>query len=143
MKELKADRFQEAFESDQAWTHPTYFEIWYRKFRLLKDWFFDPCLGRRFWSSFSYFNALREFWGEGLIFLNHSWKTTRGFLPMMMKQFFAGASIVCIVTNQSLNCNYFKDVINPLCELDVMPPAIFGGKHKTTLDRPVMAIYLF
>jgi hypothetical protein len=85
LNEIRFERYQEAFDSDQAWTHPVYFELWYEKFRLRREWFFDPCLERRFWSASSYFNALIETWGEGLIFLNHSWKTTRGFFPMMLK----------------------------------------------------------
>jgi hypothetical protein len=62
---------------------------------------------------------------------------------MMLKQFWKGASILCIVTSQSCNGTTFDDFIVPLCEMEVMPPAIFGGKHKEKLDRPVMAIYLF
>jgi hypothetical protein len=62
---------------------------------------------------------------------------------MMLTQFFDGASILCIVTSQSIGCPTFTDYILPLCEMEVMPPATFGGKHEEPLDRPVMAIYLF
>jgi hypothetical protein len=62
---------------------------------------------------------------------------------MMLKQFFNGASIICIVTSQSCNGPTFNDYILPLSEMEVMPPATFGGTHVKPLDRPVMAIYLF
>jgi hypothetical protein len=84
MNAIRGDKYQEAVDTDQAWTHPDYFHIWYKKFRLLKEWFYDPCLERRFWSSYSYFNALTEYWGQGLIFLNHAWHSTRAFYPMML-----------------------------------------------------------
>jgi hypothetical protein len=35
LHELRFDVFQEAVDTDQAWTHPDYFKIWYSKFRLL------------------------------------------------------------------------------------------------------------
>jgi hypothetical protein len=85
LHELRFDVYQEAAKSDQAWTHPDYFKIWYNKFRLLKSWFYDPCLERTFFSTSSYFNALIEKWGKGLVYLNHAWKATRGFFPMMLK----------------------------------------------------------
>jgi hypothetical protein len=109
----------------------------------MKSWFYDPCLERRFFSTSSYFNALTEPWGKGLVHLNHAWKSTRGFFAMLLKQFFNGASILCLVTSQSCNGTTFNDYILPLSEMEVMPPATFGGTYEKPLDRPVMAIYLF
>jgi hypothetical protein len=104
---------------------------------------FDPCLHRFLFNALKHFDAIHENWGKGLVFLNHAWSISKVFFPIMMEQFFKGASIICIVTAQSLRSKFLLKYMIQFCRVEILDPIQFIGTYEHELDRPVAALYLF